>query len=156
MHHLQARFAMFTEEFKEILTFDKDHLAIVEGLSSDFVRSSGKRGAQAEDFARSSNTKHQPLAILGTYGELGASVAEHKSATWLAAFREKCGATWIQRDCLYAVERLESINRQVAKYTVRPQLTTKATRMGNALHAPTNTAAGWRTAVTLVTRNGDG
>lgn len=125
---------MVAEEAQEVLPLYEDDLRGIERFCSDLVRLAGERGTETENLARTCDPKHQALAVFRANGQFRAAIAEDENATRLPAFGKEGGTPGKQTDALDGVERLQGVDGEIAKDPVGPQLATKATRIGGALH----------------------
>jgi hypothetical protein len=133
-NYVQAGFAMFAEEAKQIFTFDQDNLRVVEQLRGDLVRSSGQGCTETQDFSRNCNSKNQPLSGLGAHRQLRAALAQNKNSSCRLAFAKQHRVSRTRESFFHRVESLEHTCGQIAEEPVGAQRAIEATLLYRALH----------------------
>jgi hypothetical protein len=100
---------MLAKKFQQVLAPYKHYLAGFQGFGGNFIRASRHRRTEAEDLTGPGNAKHQALAALGAYRQLGASVAKDKDSSRLPPFGEQNRPPGVRSNCLDTIKRLERV-----------------------------------------------
>jgi hypothetical protein len=134
VNHVQARLAVLTKKIHQILALYDCHSRIVEHLCSDFIRTVGETGAQAQHFAGHCDSKRQSFACVRRNGQPGAAFAQQEYSSRRIILAEQYCASRMARHRLDQVERLQRAGRKIAEKAIHPLGAIDTSGFNSALH----------------------
>ena len=118
---------MFAQEAQEVFPLHEIDLAGIDGFCRHFVRLTGNRGAQSENFAGLNDLEDQRPSFSRAQEKFYAALTQHENATRRLAFDKQHGAFWIRTRVFDVFKRLQSRGRKIAKDAVGPHFARQAT-----------------------------